>query len=445
MTATCNLYADMVKLSLETAVQLGHDYYHHVCSGWLRRHQGTTLLALRESFRDVDAPDLKLDGSTVWQSIVEQDAASVNHGTWRIALAELFGIGQDPDVQVVIRNPGIVKQVFHLPSLLSHERFALSVGWMMVQLLSLVANQEVVVHVLSGGYREDTEAAQLVACFDLVRTTMRFALNADYVNQVATRATLNDVAVIVRRVNQNIREQVRLSPDIEDIKVPSYDNETGDVFRYLEKSTDAHLGRKFSAFTDISPVLHILSRGFTQVLEPIPSIFLKSKWVTRRVMLSAIKERSYREELDFTLMAYALAFPVYEADAPLSFKYGSRGSVVGTSLAELFFANGSWTEVAEERLHHAITCFLGHNKNSSSLSLLEWDPVFMFTSVQATWWACRVAQTNHGLEHIKNLPDMSGAGLFFVWCYLKCGDAFGEYACNVPLSHSLAFAEAYNF
>ncbi|KAH7981353.1 hypothetical protein HPB49_023320 [Dermacentor silvarum] len=144
-------------------------------------------------------------------------------------------------------------------------------------------------------------------------------------------------------------------------------------------------------------------------------------------------------------MPYVLAFVVYEPDAPLSFKYGLLGSIVGTSLAELFFANGSWTEVAEERLHHAITCFLGHNKNSSSLTLLEWDLVFMFISVLVTWWACRVAQANHGLEHLENLPDMSGGRLFFfAWCYLKCGDAFGEYACNVPLSHSLAFAEAYN-
>ncbi|KAH7980041.1 hypothetical protein HPB49_012807 [Dermacentor silvarum] len=270
--------------------------------------ENKTLLALRESFRDVDAPDLELDGSTVWQSIVDRDAASVNHETWRIALAELFGICQDPDVQVVIRNPGFVKQVSHLPSLLSDEGFALWVGWMMVQLLSLFSNQEVVVH-----------------------TTMAFALTADYVNQVAMRATVNDVAVIVRRVSQHIREQVRLSPDIEDIMVPSYDNETGAVFRYLEKSTDAHHSREFSAFTNMSPVLlkslYILSRGFTQ----------------------------------------------------------------------------------------------------------------------ATWRACHVAQANHGLEHLENFPDMSGGRLFFfAWCYLKCDDAFGEYACNVPLSHSLAFAEAYN-
>ncbi|KAH7984784.1 hypothetical protein HPB49_025743 [Dermacentor silvarum] len=151
------------------------------------------------------------------------------------------------------------------------------------------------------------------------------------------------------------------------------------------------------------------------------------------------------EELEFALMPYVLAFVVYEPDAPLSFKYGSLGSLFGTSLAELFFANGSWTEVAEEKLHHAITCFLGHNKNSSSLSLLEWDLVFMFTSVQSTWSACRVAQANHGLVHLVNLPYMSRDRLFFfAWCYLKCGDAFREYACNVPLSHSLAFDEAYN-
>ncbi|XP_050052452.1 neprilysin-1-like [Dermacentor andersoni] len=605
MTATCNLYADLVKFSLEPAVEPCHDYYHHVCGGWLRRRRDTvledvlrtfaeratqlvrrlsmpahfqtpqeraaraymacvdvqskfkeedddvksalqlaglfwprrgatanplftllsltrnwglaflirlhkerkrryviqptdryrdlvqiwqkayeqalheslfnelrarynrpgaavvpygmqaslenkTLLALQEPFWDADAPDLELDGSTVWHSLVEQNAANVSRDAWRAALAELFAIGPDSDVQMVIRRPDFVRQVFHLPSLLGDEGFALSVGWMMVQILSFVANQEVVVRVLSGGYRQDAKAAQLAACFDLVQMTMGFALNAEYVKQAATRATLDDVAIIVRRVSQNIREKIRLSPDFGDVKVPSYDNQTGAVFRYLEKSTDTHLGSEFSAFTDMSPVLlkslHTLSRGFTQVMpEDVSPWPYAVKMTAEAKKVTPLLARVYREELDFALMPYALAFPVYEPGAPLSVKYGALGSVVGTSLAELFFANGSWTGAAEERLQREVTCFLSYKTNASSLSLLEWELMFRLTSVQATWRAYRVAQADGDLEYIENLPDIRGDRLFFfAWCYLKCGDTFGKDACNGPLSHSLAFAEAYN-
>ncbi|KAH6948792.1 hypothetical protein HPB50_026370 [Hyalomma asiaticum] len=108
-------------------------------------------------------------------------------------------------------------------------------------------------------------------------------------------------------------------------------------------------------------------------------------------------------------MPYALTFPVYEPDAPLSAKYNALGSVVST------IANGSWTGATEDKLNHE-----------------------MFASAEVTWKA------NRDTEYIESAPEMRGDRLFFfIRCYLQCGDRFGEDACKWPLMHSLAFAEAH--
>lgn len=176
-----------------------------------------------------------------------------------------------------------------------------------------------------------------------------------------------------------------------------------------------------------------------------------SPWPYAVKMVSGVEKttpllaRVYREELDFSLMPYALAFPVYESDAPLSAKYGALGSVVGASLAELFFANGSWTGATEVKLTNEISCLLSRKKNASSLSLLEWEQMFRFASVEAIWRAYRAARANREPEYIENAPDMRGDRLFFfTWCFLQCGETFGRDACNGPLMHSTAFADAHH-
>ncbi|KAH7983635.1 hypothetical protein HPB52_013252 [Rhipicephalus sanguineus] len=414
------------------------------------RLENETVLALREPFWHADAPELELDGSTVWQTLVEQNASHVSRDTWRAALAEIFAISEDPDVRVTIRKPDFVRQVFQLPSLLGDEGFALSLGWMMVQIMSFVANQDVVARIVSGGSRKAAEVAQQAACFDLVQTTMGFAFNAEYVQEVVTPATLEDVARVVKGVSEKFREQIHRSRDFKDFNVPSYNNGTGAVLRYLESSTDAHLSRTFRAFTDMSPLLlnslEAVSRGFAQVapedVSPWPYAVKMVSGVEKTAPLLA---RVYREELDFSLMPYALAFPVYESDAPLSAKYGALGSVVGASLAELFFANGSWTGATEVKLTNEISCLLSRKKNASSLSLLEWEQMFRFASVEAIWRAYRAARANREPEYIENAPDMRGDRLFFfTWCFLQCGETFGRDACNGPLMHSTAFADAHH-
>ncbi|KAL1484573.1 hypothetical protein MTO96_032521 [Rhipicephalus appendiculatus] len=49
-TATCNLYADVVKFSLQTGVEPCNDYYQHVCGGWLRQRRESVREAMLTTF-----------------------------------------------------------------------------------------------------------------------------------------------------------------------------------------------------------------------------------------------------------------------------------------------------------------------------------------------------------------------------------------------------------
>ncbi|KAL1484572.1 hypothetical protein MTO96_032520 [Rhipicephalus appendiculatus] len=321
---------------------------------------------------------------------------------------------------------------------------------MMVQIMSFVANQDVVARIVSGGSRKAAEVAHEATCFDLVQATMGFAFNAEYVQEVVTPATLEYVALIVKGVSQKLREQIHQSQDFKGFNVPSYDKGTGAVLRYLERSTEAQLSSAFGAFTDMSAFLlnslEAVSRGFAQVAPEVVSPWPYAvKMVPGVEKTTPLLARVFREELDFSLMPYALAFPVYESDAPLSAKYGALGSVVGTSLAELFFANGSWSGATEVKLTNEISCLLSRKKNMSSLSLIEWKLMPRFASVEATRRAYRAAQANREPEYMENAPDMRGDKLFFfAWCFLQCGETFGRDACNAPLMHSTAFADAHH-
>ncbi|KAK8759339.1 hypothetical protein V5799_003028, partial [Amblyomma americanum] len=430
MYAELLLLRDRIKRHKELFDALRQRYAKDQASqvSYLRQIQleNETLSALRESFDNVSAPDLELRGSDVWESLVEQADANVSRDLWRAALRDRLEVDEDPSIRVVVKRPEFVRRIVHLPSRLGGEGFALAMGWIVVQLFSLVTDSQAMRRFYNRGSPDDIEEAQRITCLRIVQENMGFAFNAEYVDEVGTRDALKEVAGIVQRVSRAFREQIRRSPALQDVQVPSYDNKTGALFRYLDRSREEYLRHAFHTYTDMSPLLvlslEVISKGSTTVerecVSPWPYGVTMTPSAAKETPLLA---RVHREEQDFSFMPYAFTFPVYEPGAPLSAKYGALGSVAAGSLADLFFANGSWSGPAGDRLQEDLACFLAKPKNASSLSKLDWELVFRLTSVEANFAAFLGARANSTSEFPEDVPGMPDDRLFFfAWCYLQC-------------------------
>ncbi|XP_077520283.1 neprilysin-1-like [Amblyomma americanum] len=274
MYAELLLLRDRIKRHKELFDALRQRYAKDQASqvSYLRQIQleNETLSALRESFDNASAPDLELRGSDVWESLVEQADANVSRYLWRDALRDRLEVDEDPSIRVVVKRPEFVRRIVHLPSRLGGEGFALAMGWIVVQLFSLLTDSQAMRRFYNRGSPDDIEEAQRITCLRIVQENMGFAFNAEYVDEVGTRDALKEVAGIVQRVSRAFREQIRRSPALQDVQVPSYDNKTGALFRYLDRSREEYLRHAFHTYTDMSPLLvlslEVISKGSTTVI-----------------------------------------------------------------------------------------------------------------------------------------------------------------------------------
>ncbi|XP_077532769.1 neprilysin-1-like [Haemaphysalis longicornis] len=359
-------------------------------------------------------------------------------------------LGLSESAPVVVRG-AFVRTLLNLSSVYGAANLTHYMGWVVAQLFAIYTDADIMTEFYYGT-REATERWQRMVCFNLIEGTMGFAFNAEYANRMLTpdvRADVRDIVVRVRNAFSALLSSPGNLISVQD-PLPLYGNGTGAVFEYFDRSSGAYLTRAFSGYTDMSPLLtktyQAVNRGFSTVpkedVTPAP-LTEKADQITLRD--TALLSKTNLTAGQFSLMPYALDFPVYALEAPPSIRYGGIGSEVATAMASLLFGGRqSWSNETTQNVLNEITCFLKRTQDSWELTNSEWKLVYRLASVVALWDAFRSASGDAATDFLADHPNLEAARLFFfAWCYVQCGEPSAKDACDVPLKHVAGFADAF--
>ncbi|KAK8778243.1 uncharacterized protein LOC144099399 [Amblyomma americanum] len=372
---------------------------------------------------------------------------------WYDALKNRMGLLPSSSVTVTIRQASFVRAFLDLPRVYGESNFMLYMGWVVAQLFSIYTDSDLMTEFYYGT-RDATETMHRRLCFAMVQRTMGFAFNAEYVNGVVSAGVRTDVATMVGHVYAAFSEMLTRPGTVfpEEVQLPAYDNGTGAVFEFVDRSSNVYLTRVFSSYTDMSPLLaktwEAVNKGFSVVLptdvSPWPLEVVIDKRTNRKTPV--LTRQQHYPNNDFSIMPYAFAFPVYDLGAPLSIRYGALGSEVASAMAELLFTNkSSWNESASDGILDEVTCFFRKTHDSwQSISDVEWQILYRLASVGALWEAYSVASTDEN-DYLAGQARMHADQLFFFfWCYLQCGEPAGQHSCDGPLRHLRAFQRTFD-
>ncbi|KAH7982421.1 hypothetical protein HPB52_004692 [Rhipicephalus sanguineus] len=370
---------------------------------------------------------------------------------WQDALKARLGITYDVKIPIRVDQVTFVRTFLNMTSDYGDANLMLYMGWVVAVLFSIYTDSQIMTEYLYGT-RDVAEIKHKELCFHMVQRTMGFALEAEYVQQVAPAQARADVSTMVghlyRAYSRMLSSEGNLFPP--EVQMSAYKNGTGAVFEYVDRSSSFYLTRVFSAYTDMSPLLsktwEAINKGFSSVLpsevSPWPMRVVRDTRTNRKITLLARLDVGAG---NFSLMPYAFDFPVYQLEAPLSIRYGSLGSVVASSMAAMFFANiSTWNETYRDEMMHEVTCFFRRSFDSwDSISAVEWAIIYRMASVGALWEAYSLASNSKG-EYLSGHKSIRSDQLFFFfWCYLQCGEPAGEHSCNGPLKHLPAFSRTF--
>ncbi|CAN7993136.1 unnamed protein product, partial [Ixodes hexagonus] len=370
---------------------------------------------------------------------------------WIEGFENVFDIPPTEDVVTAVEGVNVFKSLLDLHQKLGPSNLIMYIGWYVVQMASIYTDSDVMLYYY--GSKDQMLRSHLSLCFFIVQATMGYALNSDYAMTVAPQSVRADVSKLVDNIRLSFNEVLgKIDWFPRSPNKPSYFKEQSRLFENIEKSAPENLTRPFQKFRDMTRKLttnmEILNEGYwgtstPGLFSPAPYLDIGKGPAAYSIVRTS---RLSKSSDDIILMPYALAFPLYQRDAPSSIKYATLGSDVVTLFSQMLYRNALiWNESTQSRLLDEIQCFLRRPVVLNDLRDIEWMVVYRVSSLPVLWDAYKKAQEKESrINYLSGLRSIHDDQLFFIfWCYNYCGEYVGPDMCNRPLRNSDHFRKAF--
>ncbi|KAH9383197.1 hypothetical protein HPB48_024032 [Haemaphysalis longicornis] len=356
----------------------------------------------------------------------------MNQTDWDLLLSKYFE--STGALKFCVHLPHLFRNFAAIPSSASARLAQAFYRWYMVEILANVVYAPWVSR-RHGGYQSALEH-QRRFCFAIMEKSAGYAFLAPYVDKKFPRPVVDDIAHMLRQVRGAYGKLFAHSfrPDIS--LLPSYEVNSGRVFKLLHLTDDSTLEEHYVNYKDMTedPLVNWrrLRTGLTKsfpgdVTMDSPGAVIKS---LRFFMIDL-----YR--FGFHLRPDVSVLPFFDPSLPSALKLAGLGTIMASAMVEvLLIPKIGWSEREFYEWNKSHACM--HAGLRLHADLLK------RTVALATVASVLKPLTDKFGPILKGEPDMSGAKLLFIaWCHLTCGEKEAQQLCNEPLRELNVFFDTF--
>lgn len=324
--------------------------------------------------------------------------------------------------RIVIYNPAFMETVFDLMSQHGESSMELFLGWNVVQFVSLYANRQLVYNVF--GSKERAVGEHDLACFDLVTRLMSAPTIAAFVDTCFSRNIRTEVSEIARNVRETVFDTALITHDWRNLDTMWY---------FFNGSRDANLESEYSKY----PVMG------SNVIDNFPATLAAYKksamYGVSDGVVEAFNTASFYVflENEYSLMPYAINFPLYQEGVPMGIRYGGLGSEI--AMATMV----SYIRMHGENVPPVVTTFheCVHKKSTRQANF---GATLSSMSVDAIWKASQ-KESDFGKRRLAKLTEYTDKELLFItFCFMRCLRQNEDEICNMPLRFNRHFSDTFS-
>lgn len=366
---------------------------------------------------------------------------------WLERLENMLNTLVDPPMTpefVNVINAHYMDNLAFLSSAYGETDMQMFLGWSVVQYASVYGNLDLVRNFYGTGKR--AVSTQREACFDLASRLMGPALFVPFVNLLFPEVVRTDVANMAHDIRNALFGVAAF---------PNWWHNLDAVLFYLEEAQDRnlkfeyeHMPRMTTNFLDNLQLAVVASRAKRSRTLPRFEEHAevhgeqKDEITATSALLDAYHgSRFYGiDYLDYSLMPYAVTYPLYQHDVPVGIRYGGLGYQISLATASRYIYSRpprdyvSVIEKYDDCIRKNLTVSVAYRQNHLVEAL----------SVDIVWSVAQRVK-DFGKRRLAKVSGYTDQQLFFItFCLMQCFRQNNWENCDMPLRYNRYFAQAFS-